>query len=162
MAQIEARPVSDSQVTMTEVVLPVHTNAIGSIFGGVVMSWIDVAAAVSAQRHSRSVVVTACIDDLHFIAPIFKGWVVTIKSCVNRAFSTSMEVGVRVDAENLLTGECVHTATAYVTFVALDSSGKPKKVPVVLPQNADEVRRYENALIRRDNRLKHKALAKQK
>lgn len=142
---MEARPVKDSQVIMTELVLPSHTNALGTIFGGTIMSWIDIAAAICAQRHSHKVVVTAHIDDVHFIAPVFKGWVVNLKASVNYTGKTSMEVGVRVDAENPQTGEMFHTATAYTTFVALGSDGKPTPVTPVLPQSKDEKRRYEAA-----------------
>ena len=96
----EARPVSESQVVMTELVLPTHTNALGSVFGGTVMSWIDIAAAICAQRHSRKTVVTAHIDEVNFIAPVYKGWVINVKASVNHVATTSMEIGVRVDAEN--------------------------------------------------------------
>ena len=113
------RPVSASRVVMTELVHPSHTNALGSIFGGTIMSWVDIAAAICAQRHSRSNVVTASIDGLDFVQPVYKGWVVNLKSSINFTGRTSMEVGVRVDAENPQTGECFHTASAYLTFVAL-------------------------------------------
>ncbi len=138
---------------MTELVLPTHTNALGSIFGGVVMSWIDIAAAITAQRHSRKNVVTASIDALNFIAPVFKGWVVNLRASVNYAGKTSMEIGVRVDAENPVTGERFHTASAYLTFVALDSHGKPTGIPRVQPESADELRRFEAAKARRAHRL---------
>lgn len=150
---VEARSVSESQVIMTELVLPTHTNALGSIFGGVVMSWIDIAAAITAQRHSRKNVVTASIDALNFIAPVFKGWVVNLRASVNYAGKTSMEIGVRVDAENPVTGERFHTASAYLTFVALDSHGKPTGIPRVQPESADELRRFEAAKARRAHRL---------
>jgi acyl-CoA hydrolase len=141
---------------MTELVLPSHTNSLGSIFGGQVMSWIDIAAAIAAQRHSRSVVVTASIDQLQFIEPVYKGWVVNLKASVNFAGKTSMEVGVRVDAENPSTGERVHTASAYLTFVALDSEFRPKAVPKVAPVTDDEKRRYQAAIRRRELRLQHR------
>src|SRR6476659_6434670 len=110
---------SDSAVTMTEIVLPSDTNALGTIFGGKIMSWIDIAAAISAGRYARRVVVTASIDALHFVAPVKVGHVVHIRAQVNFTSRTSMEVGVRVDSENPLTGELTHTAKAYATFVAL-------------------------------------------
>ena len=149
----EARPVSVSQVVMTEMVLPSHTNSFGSVFGGVVMSWIDIAGAIAAQRHSRKNVVTASIDDLHFVAPVKMGWVVNLKSSVNYVSNTSMEVGVRVDAENPKTGECFHVATAYATFVALDSNGRPTKVTDVIPESDQEKRRFESAKKRRQERV---------
>jgi len=145
---MEARPVKDSQTVMTELVLPSHTNAIGTIFGGTVMSWIDIAAAICAQRHSRRSVVTAHIDDLHFVAPVRKGWVVNLKASVNYTGRTSMEVGVRVDAENPQTGETFHTATAYLTFVALGSDGKPQEVVKVFPESEKEKLRFEAAKVR--------------
>lgn len=150
---MEARKVSESQVVMTELVLPSHTNALGSVFGGTVMSWIDIAAAICAQRHSRKIVVTAHIDEVQFIAPVYKGWVINLKASVNQVGSTSMEVGVRVDAENPQTGEMFHTASAYLTFVALDSHGKPTSVaPLILETNEDK-RRHEAAVSRRNMRL---------
>lgn len=149
-----ARRVSESEVVMTELVLPTHTNSLGSIFGGVVMSWIDIAAAISAQRHSRRQVVTASIDALNFVAPVYKGWIVNLKASVNFTSRTSMEVGVRVDAENPVSGERFHTATAYLTFVALDDNFKPTAIPSIMPETADQKRRYERAKVRREERLK--------
>ncbi len=153
---MDARPVSESKVVMTELVLPQHTNALGSIFGGVVVSWIDIAAAIAAQRHSRKPVVTASIDAMSFVAPVMKGWVVNLKASVNYAGTTSMEIGVRVDAENPQTGETFHTASAYLTFVALDSRGKPTKIPQISAVTADEKRRYEAAKVRKEFRLQNK------
>lgn len=149
-----AKSVTESQVIMTEMVLPSDTNALGTIFGGKVVSLIDIAAAMAAGKHARSVVVTASIDALHFIAPVKLGEYIHIKASVNYAGRTSMEVGVRVDKENPLTGEMKHTATAYLTFVALDSDGKPKSVPPVVPTNEDEKRRFQEAQKRREARMK--------
>jgi len=143
---MDAKPVRDSQVTMTELVLPSHTNSLGTIFGGVVMSWIDIAAAIAAGRHTRRAVVTASVDALNFVAPIKLSWVVNLKASVNYVARSSMEVGVRVEAENLLTGEKNHTVTAYLTFVALDAKGHPVEIPKVLPETADEKRRYEHKM----------------
>jgi len=150
---MEARPVSASKVIMTELVLPTHTNALRSAFGGVIMSWIDIAAAISAQRHSRLPVVTASIDGLQFVAPVYKGWVVNLKASVNYVAKSSMEVGVRVDAENPVTGETFHTASAYLTFVALGENGRPTPVPPLKPETAEEKRRYAAAQERRRVRL---------
>ena len=150
------KTVKSSQVLMSQLVLPGHTNSLGSIFGGVVMSWIDIAGAICAQRHSNKEVVTASIDELHFIAPVKKGWVVNLKSSVNFVSRTSMEVGVRVDAENPKTGETFHTATAYLTFVALGEDGKPSAVPSLNLESDDEKRRFEEASARRNLRLLHK------
>lgn len=152
-------PVSQSLVIMTELVLPTHTNALKSIFGGVIMSWIDIAAAISAQRHCKSPVVTASIDDLHFVAPVYEGWIVNLKASVNYAGKTSMEIGVRVDAENPIEGKTYHTSSAYLTFVAIDKSGKPMAVPPVLPETSEQIRRFKAAVQRRQWRLERRAAA---
>lgn len=151
---LEQRPVSHSQVTMTELVLPTHTNALDTVFGGTVMSWIDICAAIASQRHAGREVVTASIDRLDFIAPIRRGWVVNLKASVNFVSSTSMEVGVRVDAENPKTGEIFHTASAYLTFVALGSDGRATKVPGLILETDVEKRRFEAAKKRREVRIK--------
>jgi acyl-CoA hydrolase len=142
---------------MTEMVLQTHINAVDSIFGGVIMSWIDIAAAISASRHSGRSVVTASVDDLDFVAPVYKGWIVNLRACVNFTGRTSMEVGVRVDAENPIEDKMFHTASAYLTFVAVDSNGKPVEVPPVIPGTDDEKRRYHDGQIRRQLRLERRA-----
>ena len=149
----EKKAVSSSQVVMTQLVLPSHTNSLDTVFGGTVMSWIDIAAAVAAQRHSGHDVVTASIDRLDFIAPIKKGWVVNLCASVNFTSRTSMEVGVRVDAENPRTGEHFHTASAYLTFVAIGSDGRPVTIPQVHPATESEKRRFIAAEVRREQRL---------
>ena len=145
---------SESSVTMTEIVLPSHTNALGTIFGGQIVSWVDIAAAIAAGRHARRVVVTASIDALHFVAPVKLGHVVHLKAQVNFAGRTSMEVGVRVDSEEPITGQIKHAMTAYTTFVALDEKGKPIEVPSVLTQTPVEKRRFEEAKKRRESRIR--------
>ncbi len=152
----EARPVDHSIVIMTEMVLPSHTNALDSIFGGVIMSWIDIAAAISAQRHSGSQVVTASIDDLHFVQPVYKGWIVNLKASVNFTGRTSMEVGVRIDAENPIKDQTFHTASAYLTFVAVDAQGNPVEIPQVIAQTEDQKRRFAAAQVRRKLRLERR------
>ena len=137
---------------MTQLVLPSHTNALDTIFGGVVMSWIDIAAAIAAQRHSQKEVVTASLVRLDFVAPVKKGWVVNLKARVNFVSRTSMEVGVRVDAENPKTGEMFHTATAYLTFVALGSDGKPSPVPKLELLSEEDKRRFQEAQDRKNKR----------
>ena len=154
------KTVKESQVVMTELVLPHHTNALGSVFGGTIMSWIDIAAAIAAQRHSGRAVVTASIDDLHFVAPVYLGWIVNLKASVNFVSKTSMEVGVRVDAENPREGTSFHTASAHVTFVALDKDGKPTLVDPIKPESNEEVRRYKEAELRRQWRLERRKLLK--
>lgn len=149
-------PVSHSIVTMTELVLPSHTNALDSVFGGVIMSWIDIAAAISSQRHCKRPVVTASIDDLHFVAPVYKGWIVNLKASVNFTARTSMEVGVRIDAENPIEGRIFHTASAYLTFVALDDHGKPVPIAPVIPETPEQLRRFKAAEQRRQWRLERR------
>lgn len=148
-----ARSPSDSEVTMTELILPPHTNALGTAFGGVVLSWIDIAAATAAQRHSRKIAVTASLDAVHFVAPIRLADIVVLKASVNFTGKTSMEVGVRVEAEDFRTGEVRHAATAYLTFVTIDEKGVPVKVPPIVPRTADEKRRFKAAEIRKGARL---------
>ncbi len=146
----------NDEVVMTELVLPSHTNALGTIFGGVVMSWIDIAGAITAQRHCRKQVVTASIDDMAFVAAIKLGWFVHIRARVNYTARTSMEIGVRVDAEDPKTGERHHTASAYLTFVAIDQNGKPIPVPKFIPKGKEDKRRYEEAIKRREIRLQRR------
>ena len=159
---VDSRPVSDSAVVMTEMILPSHTNSLDSVFGGVIMSWIDICAAISALRHCNRPVVTASIDAVNFMAPAYKGWIVTLVSSVNYVSRTSMEVGVRVEAEHLVQNEKFQIASAYLTFVALDDNGKPMPVPKVIPQSVEEKRRYEAAKKRRELRLQTKKYISQK
>jgi acyl-CoA hydrolase len=114
-------------------VLPTDTNRLGNLLGGQLMQWIDIAAAIAASRHTNRVCVTASVDELNFHHPILQGDVVTLQASVNRVFRTSLEIGVRVTKENLLTGEKVYTNTAYLTFVAIDEHGKPVSVSPIMP-----------------------------
>ncbi|MCA9513896.1 MAG: acyl-CoA thioesterase [Myxococcales bacterium] len=148
-----ARRPSDSAVEMNELVLPVHTNALGTIFGGQVMAWIDVCAAMAAMRHARTQCVTASMDALDFIAPIRVGHLVNLRAMVNFVGRTSMEVGVRVESEDPLTGVRVHAASSYLTFVAIDPAGAPKAVPPLTLSTTTERLRYEEARARREQRL---------
>lgn len=145
---------SESTVVMTEIILPSDANALGTVFGGKIMSLIDIAGAIAAGKHARKAVVTASIDALHFLAPIKVGNVVHIRAQVNFASRTSMEVGVRVESENLITGEHIHTSTAYATFVAVNDHGKPTPVPAISPKTAEEKRRYKEAIQRRKARMR--------
>jgi acyl-CoA hydrolase len=145
---------AESSVEMAQLVLPSDANALGTIFGGKIMAWIDIAAAIAAGRHARRAVVTASLDALHFVAPVKVGHVVLLHASVNYAARTSMEIGVRVDSENPLTGERTHTATAYTTFVALDDHGRPTPVPPLVPSSPEEKRRYEEARKRRESRVR--------
>lgn len=145
------RPVSDSQVVMNEMVLPNDANMLGSVLGGKVMHLMDMCAAM---RHCRKVVVTASVDHLSFHHPVKVGQLMILRASVNYADRTSMEVGVRIEAEHPLTGEKRHTSSAYLTFVALDEEGRPPPVPKVMPTTEDEKRRYEAARKRRGERLR--------
>jgi acyl-CoA hydrolase len=151
---LKAKPISASRSEMAEVVLPATTNPLGKLLGGHVMHLVDIAAAMAASRHSNSYVVTASVDYIDFRNPVNIGEIVILKSQVNRVFHTSMEVGVKVFSENALTGEKKHTATAYVTFVALDAATRqPKAVAPLLLKTAEEKRRWREAGARRKARL---------
>lgn len=150
-------PIGDSQVVMTELVLPNDTNQLGNLLGGRLMHWIDIAAALAAMRHAHRVCVTASVDGMSFHAPIRLGHVVILKASVNRAFRTSMEVGVRVEMENPLTGTRIHANTAYLTFVGVDEFGTPQPAPPVALESDDERRRFEAAGLRRQSRLEARA-----
>jgi acyl-CoA hydrolase len=137
---------------MNEIVLPNDTNPLGFLLGGRLMHWIDLAAAMAAHRHSRSYAVTASIDHLDFLVPVHVGDLVILRSSVNRAFHTSMEVGVKVWVENYLENRSSHVSSAYLTFVAVDKAGNRITVPPVVPETEDEKRRYEGAARRREIR----------
>ncbi|MFM8269918.1 MAG: acyl-CoA thioesterase [Pseudomonadota bacterium] len=141
-------------VLMTELVLPQHTNALGAIFGGVVMSWIDIAGAIAAMRFAKRPVVTVSIDSLHFIVPIKTGNTVLTRARVTWAGTTSMEVEVMVEAENSITGVVKKATHAFLTYVAIDDNGDPTPVPKFSPKTTDEEKRYNEAIERRKNRLK--------
>ncbi len=146
----------DSKVEMTEIVLPSHTNQLGTIFGGQIMAWVDIAGSIAAGRHARGVCVTASIDAFQFVNPVPLGHFVSLLASVNYAHRTSMEIGVRVESEDPLTGARTHVASSYLTFVALDHNRRPKVVPAVLPSTPDEQRRFKAAELRRASRLQLK------
>lgn len=150
---LEPLPVSQSQSEMNEIVLPNDANPLGALLGGRLMHWIDMAAALAAHRHSRNYVVTASIDHLDFVVPVRVGDVVILKSSVNRAFHTSMEVGVKVWVENYIAETRKHVSSAYLTFVAVDSNGRHLPVPPVLPETLEQRRRFEDAGRRREARI---------
>lgn len=158
MAEPITRRVADSALETSYLVLPEHTNAMGNIFGGTVMAWIDMLAACISLRHCRTQVVTASMDDLHFINPIKLGDLVILRGSVNYTGRTSMEVGIKVIAENPFTGVQLHTSSAYLTFVALDASGKPIPVPTLLLESETEKRRFEAGRMRRDFRIERKKI----
>lgn len=148
-----SKKVKDSQVEMRELVLPNDTNPLGTILGGKVMHLMDIAAAMAAMKHSGKTVVTVSVDHIDFLSPIKMGQIVLIKASVNYVHKTSMEVGVKVWAEDFKTGKRTHTSSAYFTFVALDEKGKPTQVPKIIPETDEEKRRYREAQKRREARL---------
>lgn len=145
-----------THVEMTQVVMPQSTNIHGTIFGGEVLSWIDICSGVSAQRHCRSNVVTASFDEVHFVTPIKHGYVVILESQVNAVFNSSMEIGTVVTAENPRTGERKIAVRAFCTFVSLDDFGNPKKCPPLITTSAEEKSREQAAQARRQLRLIHR------
>src|SRR5271169_1244586 len=149
---LPVRKVSESQSEMTELILPNDTNTLGNLLGGRLMHFIDLVGAMAAYRHSRTHVVTASMDHIDFIAPVHVGDLLILKSKVNRAFNTSMEVGVKVWVENTIAGTHRHVGSAYLTFVAVDSQGRRVPVPKLQPETDEEKRRYEDAGRRRENR----------
>ncbi len=146
------RPVRDSQSEMAEIVLPNDANPLAALLGGRLMHWIDLAGAMAAHRHSRSYAVTASVDHIDFLVPVRVGDLVILRSSVNRVFHTSMEVGVKVFVENYLADLSQHVASAYLTFVAVDATGKHFKVAPVIPESEEQQRRYDDAGRRRDVR----------
>ncbi len=152
---LEGRPVRESASEYSEMALPNDANPLGNLLGGKVMHLVDMAGALAAMRHARCQVVTASIDSMRFLYPVHIGQLLILRSSVNRAFHTSMEVGVNVMAEDLTTGETWHTSSAYVTFVAVDPGGRPVSVPPVIPETDAEKRRYREAGERRTLRLEH-------
>ena len=142
---LNPRPVADSVSEMVELVLPNDANPLGALLGGRLMHWIDLAGALAAHRHSRSYVVTASTDHLDFLIPVRVGDLVIFKSSVNRVYRTSMEVGVKVWVESYFTGERRHVSSAYLTFVAIDRHGRKLPVAPVIPETAEEIRRFEDA-----------------
>ena len=147
------KKVNESIITMTELVLPNYTNQLGNLLGGQLMHWIDICAALASAKHSQRVCVTASVDRIDFHHPIKLGNVVTLIASVNRAFRTSMEVGVTVFAESHIDGIRIHTNTAYLTFVSVDEKGNPVETFEIVPETDDEKRRFDEALQRRKNRL---------
>jgi acyl-CoA hydrolase len=153
----EPKPPSRSQVEMTQLVLPSDSNNQGTAFGGRILAWIDIAAAVAAGRHSGGPVVTASMDSVHFIRPIRKGHVVVLKARVNYVGRSSMEVGVRVEGEQWGGGH-YHALTAYTTFVALGEDGSPRPAPKLILEEADDERRFEDGRLRMEQRREQRRL----
>jgi acyl-CoA hydrolase len=169
MSQTEIKPdanpatrtVASTQSEMTELVLPNDTNTLGNLLGGRLMHFIDMTGAMAAYRHARTYIVTAAMDHIDFIQPVHLGNLVMLKSSVNRAFNTSMEVGVKVWAEDTQTGKVSHVASAFLVFVAVNREGRRMRVPQVIPETPDEKRHYADAQLRREHREAEAARRKQ-
>lgn len=155
------RTVASTQSEMTEIILPNDTNTLGNLLGGRLMHFIDLNGAMTAYRHSRTYVVTAAMDHIDFIQPVRLGDLLTLKSSVNRAFTSSMEIGVKVWAENTRTAVISHVASAYLVFVAVDKQGNKQNIPRLIPETPDEFRRYDDALRRREHRERESARRKE-
>jgi acyl-CoA hydrolase len=150
---MEGRKVSESASEYSELALPNDANILGNLLGGKIMHLVDLAGAIAATRHCRNVVVTASVDHMDFIHPVRIGQMVRLRSSVNRAFRTSMEVGVKVWVEDLILGTRQHVSSAFLTFVAIDANGSSIPVPPLIPETEEEKRRYQEAGTRREYRL---------
>ncbi|MBD3254156.1 MAG: acyl-CoA thioesterase [Candidatus Lokiarchaeota archaeon] len=157
MTNRPAKKVSESKVEIADIMLPEHANAAGNVHGGSIMKRIDNAAGIVAQRHTHRNVVTASVDSISFLSPAFIGNLVIAKASLNYVGKTSMEIGVRVEAESLETGNHTHIASAYLTYVALDKNDEPVEVPEIIPETDEERRRFEEAASRREERIKKRS-----
>jgi acyl-CoA hydrolase len=153
---MDPRQPSDSTSSITRWMGIADANTAGNVHGGAIMRMCDEVAGIAAIRHSGGRVVTAGMDRMTFLNPVYVGMLLTVKATVNAAWKTSMEVGVRVEAEDIRSGEVTHTSTAYLTMVALDDDGQPERVPPVDPQTDDERRRQREAEHRRETRLRER------
>jgi acyl-CoA hydrolase len=158
---MEPRPASHSSVVLSRQMEIPDANLAGNVHGGTIMKMVDTAAGIAAAKHCGGLAVTAAMDEMSFLEPVFVGDVVTLKASVNEAFSSSMEVGVRVEAETIATGRHVHTSSAYLVFVALDEHGRPRPVPPVLAEDEEQRQRQREAKLRREARLARKRAIEQ-
>jgi uncharacterized protein (TIGR00369 family) len=156
MADPPAKPVSASKTVFSKTMLPSDANPWGNVHGGEIMRLIDECAGAAATRHARQRVVTARVDELSFLAPVYVGNLVTARASVNEVGTTSMEVGVRVDAEDVLSGTVVHVSSAYLVFVAIGDDGKTAPLPPLLAETDDERRRMAAAKLRRQRRMEQR------
>ncbi len=150
---MQAKTVKESRSELTQAMELQHASLVGIVHGGVIMKLVDTAAGLAAIRHAGIPVVTAAIDEMSFHAPVQLGSLVTLKASVNAVGTTSMEVGVRVETQNVITGEQAHTSSAYLVFVALDENHRPRPVPGLIPETSEEKRRMHEAGLRRQARL---------
>jgi acyl-CoA hydrolase len=161
-SELPGRFVRESISEYSEFALPTDANTLGNVLGGKVMHLVDLAAALAAVRHARCSVVTASVDQMSFLHPVHIGQLIVLRSSVNRVFRTSMEVGVRVEVENLFTGQIQHTSSAYLTFVAIEKDGQRIPIPPVIPETEPEKRRFVEAEERRASRLAMREKARRK
>ncbi|MBN1961901.1 MAG: acyl-CoA thioesterase [Deltaproteobacteria bacterium] len=156
---MSTRHPSDSAVEATHIVLPSDTNSHGTAFGGSIMQWMDIAAGIAGRRHCRNQVVTVAVDEIVFERPIHLGDVIIVRASANYVGRTSIEVGVRVDREDISSGEREHCLSGYFTMVSVDKNGKPLPVPPLTAESEIEKRRYKAAQLRRAERLAHKDIS---
>lgn len=157
-SDLRPKPVKESRIEMVELMLPNDANPLGNVFGGKIMSLVDIAGSMAAMKHCRRPVVTASLGDLHFISPIKIGYMVMLEAVVVYTGRTSMEVEVTVVSENPVTGERKFTSHAFLTYVAIGRDGSRVEVPKIIPETEDEKRRFEDAKKRRGERIARKSL----
>ena len=153
----QGRPVSESAISSVRIMMPTDANIRGNVFGGAILKYMDEIAAVAAFRHARKNVVTASIDRMDFLAPVYIGNLLILKAAVNYVGRTSMEIGVRIEAEDLISGNVTHACSCFLTYVALDSNGRPTPIPPVIPVTPEEKRRHQEAATRRKIRVVERA-----
>src|SRR5215467_8251700 len=156
-----SKPVSESKSVISTQMLPSDANPMGNVHGGTILKQVDTAAGVTALRHARENTVTASIDRMDFYNPVYVGNLLTLKASVNYVGKTSMEIGVRIEAENLTTAKVTHTGSCYLTYVAIDENGNPTEVPEITTETLEEKRRWEAGKKRRDERLRFIAIKKE-
>ncbi len=159
---MNGKRVKDSQITVNQLMMPLHTNPMGNIHGGVIMKLADETAALAAIRHAQRRVVTLVVDSMTFYSPIYVGNLVTMHASLNWVGNTSLEAGVRVTAEDPITGVCTHTNTAYFVYVALDENGRPTKIPPLILETDQERQRWAEAEARRQHRMERKQAKERK
>jgi acyl-CoA hydrolase len=145
----EGKKVSESATILVRLMMPNDANPAGNVFGGTILKLMDEVGSIVAFKHTRMNVVTASVDRMNFFAPVFVGNLITLKAAVNYVGNTSMEIGVRIEATDLRTGKTTHTGSCFLTYVALDSKGRPTPVPKIIPETPEEKRRYRQAIARR-------------
>jgi uncharacterized protein (TIGR00369 family) len=155
-AELAPRRCSDSRVTIAQLMEVTDANVLGNVHGGVLMRLADTAAALAAVKHAGGACVTVSVDEFSFLEPVHVGDVVTVKACVNDVGTTSLECGVRIEAEDPVTGRTVHASSAYLVFVAVDEEGRPRAVPPLVAETDEEKRRQREAKLRRETRVAHR------